>query len=180
VNDQTAIASYIFAAIVAVIISLAIRRMVLGWRRRGERQEQLLGELPSLPTALGAATVAPTHGLYLGSTLASDCLERVVAGDLGYRAKAILTRYPEGILLQRSGARPIWMPHEAVTVVRIENFLAGKVIPGRRRGKDEKSGGIQSGGILAIRWRLPSGIEIDTGFRGDDRRDYSRWTGEEA
>ena len=36
-------------------------------------------------------------------------------------------------------------------------------------------------GILAIRWRLPSGTEIDTGFRGDDRREYARWmTGGEA
>ena len=26
-------------------------------------------------------------------------------------------------------------------------------------------------GMLAIRWRLPSGTEIDTGFRGDDRRE---------
>jgi hypothetical protein len=30
-------------------------------------------------------------------------------------------------------------------------------------------------GILAIRWRLPSGTEIDTGFRGDDRSRYSDW-----
>jgi hypothetical protein len=35
-------------------------------------------------------------------------------------------------------------------------------------------------GILAIRWRLPSGTEIDTGFRADDRRDYVRWLPEEA
>jgi hypothetical protein len=30
-------------------------------------------------------------------------------------------------------------------------------------------------GILAIRWRLPSGTEIDTGFRADDRRQYEKW-----
>ena len=33
-------------------------------------------------------------------------------------------------------------------------------------------------GILAIRWRLPSGTEIDTGFRGDDRQRYADWLGE--
>lgn len=172
-NDQTAIASYIFAAFVALVIGVAIRRMVVGWRRRGARQEQLISRLPALPDTLGAATIAPTHGLYVGSTLASNRLERIVAGDFGYRAKAILTRYPQGILLQRSGAGPIWMPSESITEVRTECFVAGKAIPGR--GKDDRAEG-----VLAIRWRLPSGTEIDTGFRGDDRRDHSRWTGEQA
>lgn len=179
-NDQTAIASYIFAALIAVIISVAIRRMVVGWRRRGERQEQLIGQLPALPDALGAATVAPTHGLYVGSTLASDWLERIVAGDLGYRAKAILTRYPQGILLQRSGASPIWMPSESITEVRAERYVAGKTIPGRSRAGSDRAGDDRAGGVLAIRWKLPSGTEIDTGFRGDDRRDHSRWTGDQA
>lgn len=168
-------ASYIFAAFVAIIIGVAIQRMVVGWRRRGERQEQLIGQLPELPNTLGAATIAPTHGLYVGSTLASDRLERIVAGDFGYRAKAILTRYPQGILLQRSGAGPIWMPSESIAEVRTECFVAGKTIPGRRRGGEG-----QPEGVLAIRWTLPSGTEIDTGFRGDDRRDHSRWTGDQA
>jgi hypothetical protein len=35
-------------------------------------------------------------------------------------------------------------------------------------------------GILAIRWRLPSGAEIDTGFRGDNRPDYGEWLQEAA
>lgn len=29
--------------------------------------------------------------------------------------------------------------------------------------------------VLAIRWRLPSGTGISTGFRADDRREYARW-----
>ncbi len=33
-------------------------------------------------------------------------------------------------------------------------------------------------GILAIRWQLPSGTEIDLGFRGNDRSDYTRWLAE--
>ena len=32
-------------------------------------------------------------------------------------------------------------------------------------------------GILAIRWRLPSGTEIDTGFRGNDRAEYAAMAG---
>ena len=58
-------------------------------------------------------------------------------------------------MLQRSGAGPIWIPDESITAIRTERGIAGKALT--------------HDGILAIRWRLPSGTEIDTGFRGDDR-----------
>jgi hypothetical protein len=105
--------------------------------------------------------------------------DRLVAGDLGYRAKAVLSRYPEGIMLQRTGAGPIWIPDDAIVDVRTEKNLAGKVIPG---GRSAASGGKAASheGILAIRWRLASGVEIDTGFRADDRREYSKWFPEEV
>ncbi|BBY66541.1 PH-like domain-containing protein [Mycolicibacterium helvum] len=158
-NTATAIGAYIFAFVIVVIIGVLIGRMLRGWKHRAKRQLALVGELPSMPDLLSSAVIAPTRGLYVGTTLSGNWLERVAAGDLGFRSKAVLTRYPEGILLERSGATPIWIPQDAITGIRAERALAGKVA-----------------GILAIRWRLPSGTEIDTGFRGDDRRDYARWT----
>jgi hypothetical protein len=183
-NTGTAVATFAFAFFIVVIIGAVIRRMMRGWCNRAMRQTQLLGEFPSLPDMLGSATVAPTRGLYIGSTLAgsgalrasgssTNWLERITVGDIGFRSKAVLTRYPEGVLLERSGATPIWIPQDAITAIRTERALAGKVIPGR--GKTETATG-----ILAIRWRLPSGTEIDTGFRGDDRSEYARWIGEAA
>ncbi|MFM9033122.1 MAG: transporter [Mycobacterium sp.] len=169
-NTQTAVATLIFGFVVVVLIGVVIRRMLRGWRNRGERQEALIGALPSMPDVLGPSVIPPTPGLYLGCTLAPDWLDRVNVGDLGYRCKAVLTRYPQGILLERSGAGPIWMPAESVSAVRTERAMAGKVLPGG--GGDESAGG-----ILVIRWRLPSGTEIDTGFRGDDRAVYPQWTG---
>ncbi len=185
-NTPTAVASFVFAFVIVLIIGAVIRRMLRGWRHRAQRQAELVGEAPAMPDLLGEATVSPTRGLYLGSTLVSpnalreqgespDWLERIAVGDWGHRSKAVLTRYPEGILLERSGATPIWIPQDALSAIRTVRALAGKVIPGRNPAKPESSGG-----ILAIRWRLPSGTEIDTGFRGDDRRDYVRWTGEAA
>jgi len=73
----------------------------------------------------------------------------------------VLTRYPEGIMLQRTGAEPIWIPDDAIAAIRTERGIAGKAMTHE--------------GILAIRWRLPSGTEIDTGFRADNRADYDRW-----
>jgi hypothetical protein len=172
-NTGTAVATFVFAFFIVVIIGAVIRRMLRGWRNRALRQTELVGEFPPLPDMLSPATVAPTRGLYVGSTLAPNWLERVAVADLGFRSKAVLTRYPEGILLERSGATPIWIPQDAITAIRTERGLAGKVIPGRSKTE-------APAGILAIRWRLPSGTEIDTGFRGDDRGDYARWTGEAA
>ena len=133
--------------------------------------------LPPLPETVGPAIIPATKGLYVGSTVADldalrdsgappSWLDRVVVGDLGFRSKATLTRYPEGIMVQRVGATPIWIPDESITAVRTERGIAGKALT--------------HDGILAIRWKLPSGTEIDTGFRSDDRRDLANWVEEVA
>jgi hypothetical protein len=160
-NTGTLVGSLIMAVVVAVLIAFLIRQMLRGWLRRAQRQAQLIGTLPSLPETVGPALIPATKGLYVGSTLAPSWLDRIAVGDLGYRAKAVLTRYPEGIMLQRTGAEPIWIPDDAIAAIRTEKGIAGKAMTHE--------------GILAIRWRLPSGTEIDTGFRADDRADYDRW-----
>ena len=160
-NTGTLVGSLIMAALVAVVIAVAIQAMMRGWRHRAERQAALIGALPSLPDVVGPAIIPATKGLYVGSTLAPHWNDRVAVGDLGYRAKAVLTRYPEGIMLQRIGTGPIWIPDDSIAAIRTERAIAGKAMTHE--------------GILAIRWRLPSGTEIDTGFRADDRREYSHW-----
>ena len=165
-NTGTLVGSLIVAAVLAVAIGFAVQAMVRGWRRRAERQVELIGTLPPIPDTVGPAIVPATKGLYVGSTLAPSWGDRIVVGDLGYRTKAVLTRYPEGVLVQRSGGRSIWIPHDAITAIRTERGIAGKALTHQ--------------GILAIRWRLPSGTEIDTGFRGNDRAEYAQWLGEAA
>jgi hypothetical protein len=160
------VGSLVLAAVLAVLIAVLIQAMMRGWRRRAERQAALIGTLPPLPDTVGKAIVAPTKGLYVGSTLAPRWNDRVVVGDLGFRTKAVLTRYPEGIMVQRSGAGPIWIPDESIAAIRTERAIAGKAMTHE--------------GILAIRWRLPSGAELDTGFRADDRGEYARWLEEAA
>ena len=160
-NTPTLIISLVMAAVLALLIAVLIQGMMRGWRRRIERQVEIIGTLPALPDTVGPALVPAIKGLYVGSTMVPHWNDRVAAGDLGFRAKAVLTRYPEGIMLQRTGAGPIWIPDDAVAEIRTGKNLAGKALTHE--------------GILAIRWRLPSGAEIDTGFRADDRREYDRW-----
>jgi hypothetical protein len=161
VNTGTLVGSLIMAAVVAMLIAFLIRQMLRGWLHRARRQAQLIGTLPPMPDTVGPPVIPATKGLYVGSTLAPSWLDRIAVGDLGYRAKAVLTRYPEGIMLQRTGAEPIWIPDDAIGAIRTEKGIAGKAMTHE--------------GILAIRWRLPSGTEIDTGFRADNRADYDRW-----
>lgn len=159
-NSGTLMGSLIFAAVLVVVIAVMIQLMMRGWRRRAERQAELIGELPDVPDQVGTAIVT-TRGLYCGCTMAPAWNERITAGDLGYRSKAVLNRYSEGILLERVRAKPIWIPRESIAAIRMERGIAGKVVARI--------------GVLAIRWRLPSGVEVDTGFRASHRDEYDAW-----
>ncbi|MFE3443223.1 transporter [Nocardia sp. NPDC059180] len=144
--------------------------MYRGWQNRAKRQVERIGDLPPVPQELGAQVLEPTTGLYLGSTMAPSWQDRIAVGDLGFRATAELTRFERGILLERDGAAVIWIPQESITAVRTERGHAGKVMT--------------EDGVLVIRWTLPTGTEIDTGFRGDDKTVYPAWarvtTGDEG
>ncbi|WP_228001307.1 PH-like domain-containing protein [Nocardia australiensis] len=144
-----------------VLFALCSWLMYRGWRNRAARQAASIGDLPGVPTDCGAQLLEPTTGMYLGSTLAPSWQDRIAVGDLGFRATAELTRFERGILLERDGATAIWIPQESITAVRTERGHAGKVMT--------------EDGVLVIRWKLPTGTEIDTGFRGDDKSVYPAW-----
>jgi hypothetical protein len=160
VNSGTLVASLIMAGLLVLVIAFVIQLMMRGWRKRAQRQAELLGTLPGIPSQAGPAAIT-TAGVYVGCTMAPAWSQRITVGDLGYRSKAVLTRHPEGILVQRVRAQPIWIPRESISAIRTEHGIAGKVA-----ARD---------GILAIRWRLPSGVKIDTGFRADNRDEYVDW-----
>ncbi|MEV6769049.1 transporter [Nocardia sp. NPDC051030] len=154
--------------VLQVILLLALFMLCLwgmyrAWTGRARKQAASIGDLPGVPPDCGAQLLEPTTGLYLGSTLAPSWIQRITVGDLGFRATAELTRFERGILLERDGAGTIWIPQESITAVRTERGHAGKVMT--------------EDGVLVIRWTLPTGTEVDTGFRGDDKTIYPAWTG---
>ncbi|MFT3715270.1 MAG: transporter [Gordonia sp. (in: high G+C Gram-positive bacteria)] len=154
---------YLIVAAVVIGLWLTFITLVLrGWRNRGLRQTDLVGDPPPAPADLGEPILGPDTGMYVGSTIAPSWQDRVAVGDFGDRAVVTYSRYPNGILLDRRGASDIWIPEESIDAVRTENGLAGKVM-----SRD---------GVLVIRWTLPSGTQIDSGIRGDDRSVYPAWT----
>ncbi|BBY53829.1 transporter [Mycobacterium koreense] len=160
-NTPTLVGSLIFALVLLIVVSWLIQSMMRGWRNRAARQAELVGALPPVPDTVGAVSAPSLRGVYVGCTLSPRWHDRVVVGDLGYRTRAVITGYPEGIMVQRSGARPIWIPREQLIAIRTERGMVGKAM--------------SHDGILAIRWRLPTGTEIDTGFRADNRDSYPQW-----
>ncbi|MBM7414698.1 MULTISPECIES: transporter [Nocardiaceae] len=135
--------------------------IIWGWKNRQKRQADAIGTLPAVPEQLGAVLTPACTGLYVGSTLAPSWQNRIAVGDMGHRATGTLTRYETGILLERTGESDIWMPADSLRAVRTERGLAGKVMT-----RD---------GLLVVRWELPTGTEIDTGFRADDKTVYPQW-----
>ncbi|MBY0442242.1 MAG: transporter [Mycobacteriaceae bacterium] len=164
-NSATMTGSLIFATALAVLYLVVTGLMRRGWRRRAQREAGLIGPLPPLPEVLGTQLRA-MGGKYLGCTLVRGWPQRIAAGDLGYPDRAVLIGFAEGIMVRRDHTRAIWIPRESITAIRAASALAGKVVTGNA--------------VLAIRWRLPSGVEIDTGFRGNNRSDYADWLQEVA
>ncbi|GAA4382878.1 hypothetical protein GCM10023147_01220 [Tsukamurella soli] len=154
------------ATIVVVLLALCglFALMWRGWRSRGQRQAAAIGEIPTAPDRLADLVYGPVSGVYVGSTIAPHWQDRVAVGDWGFRAVVNVSRYADGYLLERSRGNPMWIADGALEGVRLASKLAGKVMPG--------------GGLLVLRWELPTGTVIDTGFRADDKTDYRRLMGD--
>jgi len=131
-------------AVVAVVFGL----LAAGWRSRLRRQSDV-APLPQVPAEPGAATAA-ADGQYVASTTARDWLDRIAAHGLGIRTDAELSVHPQGVLIDRSGAAPVFIPAGDLTGVRLESGMAGKFV--------------EKDGLLVLSWKLGA-RELDTGFR---------------
>ena len=122
--------------------------LAVGWRNRLRRQADV-DPLPGIPAELGAA-LAAADGQYVASTTAGDWLDRIAVHNLGIRTNAELSVHPEGVLFDRSGAGPVFIPAASLTGVRQESGMAGKFV--------------EKDGLLVLSWMLGS-RELDSGFR---------------
>ncbi|MGW5054655.1 PH-like domain-containing protein [Actinokineospora sp. NPDC004072] len=150
----------------AVLVGLAAL-MWWGYRNRRKRQAHLPA-FPQAPAELLAAVRAgtapdllpPSTGLYASTVTDAGWQDRVAIGDIGFRAEATAHLLAEGVLFDRTGAQPVWIPAADVVDARTEPGIAGKVMGGA--------------GLLVVRWRIGD-HEFDTGFRADDKDDYQTW-----
>ncbi|HEY2044452.1 MAG TPA: transporter [Jatrophihabitans sp.] len=142
-----------------ILFALGCAGMWLGWRNRARRQAELPA-LPEVPVELGAERAPELTGVYIGTTIATQWQNRVVAQTLGERAETTAHLTDAGALIDRIGSKPIFIPSEQLIDARLEPALAGKVVG--------------SGGLLVLRWQH-GGTDLDTGLRADDKTVYPDW-----
>jgi MYXO-CTERM domain-containing protein len=133
---------------IVLLVGLAWAGMAWGWRRRARRQADL--PPPASPPADPGPPAVSVEGLYVGTVLAEQWLERVVGHGLGARAGATLAVHPDGLRLDRDGSQPVWVPAADLEAVRRDTGLAGKVT--------------ETGGLVVWTWRLGAD-RLESGLR---------------
>ena len=142
--------------VVLGLIALALWGMRRGWVNRQRRQSDLPApaEAPPADAVLGASF----EGLFAGTGVNGDWMDRIVVWDLGVRSRGAIAWGPAGIWIERDGARSLFIPAAAVVDVRADRGVAGTV-----RSKDS---------MAVITWHLGDRV-LDTGFRADAPADHA-------
>lgn len=147
------------AAVVAVI-ALTVWAMWWGWRRRAVKEESEIPVPPAVPGGL-SAPLAVAEGKYIGTVKSGDWMVRVVAHGLGAPARARLSVHDEGVLIDREGAKEVFIPADSLRHVGVGRGLAGTVV--------------ERDGMAIFGWDC-DGVALDTGFRSpvaEDQREVT-------
>ncbi len=150
----------LLTVVLILLILLAAYGLLVGWRHRAARQAAL-PDLPAVPEQLGEDLTEPLDGLYVSTTVAGRWQDRVVARGLGRRATATVHLTTAGILIDRVGESPIFLPAAGVESVGTAPGIAGKVM-----GMPD--------GILLLTWNL-AGNRLDSGLRITDLEQQAHW-----
>ncbi|PFG43255.1 hypothetical protein ATJ88_1939 [Isoptericola jiangsuensis] len=155
--------------VLGVVLLLAV---LTGRRRIASRSRHVVSAPPGPPLvdgALGDTLLGPLDCVYVSSTLHGDWLARVGAHGLGDRAQAEVTVYAGGVVVDRDGTGPLFVPADALRGVGTAPGMAGKFV-----GRD---------GLAVITWQVPdpAGPDataeptvLDTGLRLRHHADTAR------
>ena len=132
--------------------------MLRGWRSRQRRQADLPAP-PAPPAVAAPAVLPPVPGVFVGTTSASDWLDRIAVHALSDRSNAHLAVATDGVHIAREALPELYVPWTAVEDAALGDALAGKVM-----GRD---------GLVLLTWRLGERTLV-SGFRADDHTAHAR------
>ena len=140
-------------ALILVLFTL----MWWGWKGRLRRQSHVTAP-PQAPADLLDSVTARADGMYVVTTYTGQPLERIAAHGLGVRSNAEAVVAEAGVLLNRQGARDVFIPREQLLSVSTTSGMVGKFV--------------ERDGLVMFTWQLGD-LTVDTGFRarsGEDSR----------
>lgn len=143
-------------AILIVVVLFALVRW--GWRGRIRRQSDM-PQLPQAPVDLLDRLVARADGMYVVTTYTAQPLERIAIHGLGVRSTAEAIVAEDGVLINRQGARDVYIPREQLRSVATTSGMVGKFV--------------ERNGLVVFTWQLGETV-VDTGFRarsGEESRE---------
>ncbi|MFC4904211.1 ABC transporter permease [Kocuria oceani] len=142
-----------------LLLALLFALIRRGWAGRVRRQAGI--PAPPAPPA-GAEEREPrlaVPGMYVATTETGAPLERIAAHGLGVRARARALVLDEGVLFERQGAAPLFVPAADVVAVGTSSGMVGKFV--------------EKDGLAVLTWSL-GGTVVDTGFRTQRAEDKRR------
>lgn len=137
--------------VILAFLALVFGGLALGWRARRRRQADLPA-LASPPATLGAP-LRVDDGFYVATTAADQPTDRIAVRGLAFRARAVTTVVPEGLVLSLAGQPDAFIPRSAVVGVGRATWTIDRVV-----GRD---------GLAFVRWTLGD-REVDTYLRSPD------------
>lgn len=124
----------ISAAVFLILIALAIR----AWRSRVADQRAAFSE-PNEALEFFGELISSAQGFYAATTFATNHLERIAAYGLGSRGFAQIFVFAEGVLVVRTGERPL-----AIDKAQLDSVALGQATIDKAVEKE---------GLLQINWR---------------------------
>lgn len=142
------------------VIVLLVGLILWGWTARKRRQSGIAAP-EAVPAALyEAEPAAGSEGMYVGTVLGEDRLERLAAHDLGIRSGARLEVHTvgehAGAVVLRPRVDNVFVPAAALRECGTTGGMVGKFV--------------EPDGLVAFTWDL-GGTEVTSAFRPRDPQD---------
>ena len=142
------------------VIALLVGLILWGWTARKRRQSGIAAP-EAVPAALyEAEPAAGSEGMYVGTVLGEDRLERLAAHDLGIRSAARLEVHTAGehagVVVLRPRVENVFVPADALRECGTTGGMVGKFV--------------EPDGLVAFTWDL-GGTEVTSAFRPRDPQD---------
>jgi hypothetical protein len=138
----------LIALVIVALVVLVFALLALSWRARQRRQSDL-GDPASPPVDFGVPEFSDDL-LYVATTRANAPLDRITVAGLGFRARAVVSTAPSGIVLDLAGRGPVFIPKAAIRGVGRATWTIDRVV--------------DADGLIFVRWVLGT-TELDSYLR---------------